>query len=115
RGAVGEQVLDEAEVVAARKPVRENAKGAKVNQNIKFDQNMLRKLGISVQGVSGDSMVADYLLRSGERTHGLDELARRYLQHENIHIEELLGKKGKNQISMAEVHTALVARYAGAD
>src|SRR5262249_20768435 len=70
--------------------------------------------GIAVQGVAGDSMVADYLLRSGERSHNLDELAQRYFQHQNISIEELIGK-GKNQKSMADVPTAKVTAYAAED
>ena len=49
-------------------------------------------------------MVAHYLLHSGERTHNLDELTRKYLGHENISITELIGK-GKNQKTMAEVPT----------
>ncbi|MFL5341891.1 MAG: DNA polymerase I [Gemmataceae bacterium] len=115
RGPAGEPVLDETELLATLKPLLENPKIAKINQNIKFDENVFRHLGIRLQGVAGDSMVADYLLRSGERSHGLDDLAQRYFQHENIHIEELIGKKGKNQKTMAEVSTALVAKYAGED
>ena len=60
---------------------------------------MLRAAGVDLRGVAGDPMVADYLLHSGERSHNLDELARRYLGHENISITELIGK-GKKQITM---------------
>ena len=59
-------------------------------------------------------MVAHYLLHSGERTHNLDELTRKYLDHENISITELIGK-GKKQKSMAEVPTDKVCAYAGED
>jgi DNA polymerase-1 len=115
RGPADEKRLDERDVLAALQPVLEDSRVAKVNQNIKFDLLALRQHGINVRGVAGDPMVADYLLRSGERSHGLDELARRLLNHENIHIEELIGKRGKNQLRMDQVPCAKVAEYAGED
>jgi DNA polymerase-1 len=106
--------LDPDMVIKDLKPILESPKVQKVNQNIKYDQIVLRAAGIELQGVSGDSMVAHYLLHSGERSHNLDELARRYLGHENISITELIGK-GKNQKTMAEVPTAKVCAYAAED
>jgi DNA polymerase-1 len=53
-------------------------------------------------------MVADYLLHSGERSHGMEELARRYLAHQVIPITDLIGKKGKQQIRMDQVPAATV-------
>lgn len=114
RGPEGEATLGEAEAIASLKPILEDPKIAKVNQNIKFDQNVFRRHGVRLQGVAGDSMLADYLLRAGERSHNLDELAQRYFQHQNIPIEDLIGK-GKNQITMDRVPTAKVAAYAGED
>jgi DNA polymerase-1 len=114
RGPEGETTLDEAELLEALQPLLENAKVTKINQNIKYDQNVLRRLGIRLAGVVGDSMVADYLLRAGERSHNLDDLAQRYLQHQNISIEDLIGK-GKNQLTMDRVSTTKVAAYAGED
>jgi DNA polymerase-1 len=113
-GPAGDLTLDETIVIEALKPILEDPKVAKVNQNIKFDMNVFRRIGVIVRGVAGDSMVADYLLRSGERSHNLDDLAQRYFQHQNISIEELIGK-GKNQKTMAEVPTARVTAYAGED
>jgi len=115
RGPAGSKLLDEADVLAALKPVLEDPAVAKVNQNIKYDVLALRRHDIHVAGIAGDSMVADYLLRSGERSHNLDDLARRLLGHENIHIEDLIGKRGKSQLSMDQVPTAKVAEYAGED
>lgn len=106
--------LDPDMVVKDLKPILENPKVQKVNQNIKYDQIVLRAAGIELKGVAGDSMVAHYLLHSGERSHNLDELTRRYLGHENISITELIGK-GKNQKTMAEVPTAKVCAYAAED
>src|SRR5262249_39589471 len=115
RAPVGEERLDEAELLKELKPLLEDPTIFKVNQNIKFDLNVLRTLGIALRGVAGDPMLADYLLHSGEKGHGLDELALRYFKHQNISIDELIGKKGKNQKTMAEVSAQKVAVYAGED
>jgi DNA polymerase-1 len=106
--------LDERLVLDGLKPIFGDPCIAKVNQNIKYDLLSLRHAGIEVRGVAGDPMIADYLLRSGERSHGLDELARKQLSHENIKIEELIGK-GKNQILMDAVPTDKVCAYAAED
>jgi DNA polymerase-1 len=117
RGPTGSQLLDPKTTLEQLRPILENAKVAKINQNIKYDLLVLRGQGVTVAGVAGDSMVADYLLHAGERSHGLDELARRYLNHVNISITELIGKKGKNkpQLLMDQVPTEKVAEYAGED
>jgi DNA polymerase-1 len=114
RGPKGSKLLDHAETLAALKPIFEDPKVAKVNQNIKYDWLLLRAKGVDLRGVDGDPMVADYLLHSGERSHGLDELARRYLAHENISVKELIGK-GKKQIGMDEVPVERVRDYACED
>jgi len=107
--------LDESATLSALRPLFEDPAIAKVNQNIKYDLLVLRKHGILVQGVAGDSMVAHYLLNAGARSHNLDEMTREYLKHENISIKDLIGKKGKSQITMAEVRTEAIRRYAGED
>jgi len=115
RGPADNPTIPEDVALRALKPILEDAKIEKINQNIKYDQLVLRANGIHLAGVVGDSMVADYLLRAGERSHNLDDLARRLLGHENIHIEDLIGKKGKKQITMDQVPTAKVAQYASED
>lgn len=114
RGPAGEPVLDPVPTLDALKPIFENPAIGKVNQNIKYDRLVLRKDGVELRGVVGDSMIADYLLHAGERIHNLDELTRRYFEHENITIDTLIGK-GKKQITMAEVSVAKVTAYAGED
>jgi DNA polymerase I len=101
-------------VLADLKPILEDPKVEKVNQNIKYDLLVLKSHGIETQGVVGDSMLAHYLLHSGDRTHGLDELTLKYFKHENISITELIGK-GKNQKKMDQVPTAKVRDYAAED
>lgn len=115
RGPEGEQVLDEAATLAALKPILEDAGIAKVNQNIKYDLLAFRGKGIRIVGVAGDSMVADYLLHAGERSHSIADLANRYLQYQVMPITALIGKKGKGQLSLDQVSTAKVTRYSGED
>ncbi len=114
RGPSSEPVLDANAALRQLKPIFEDATIAKVNQNIKYDWQVLLAHGIRLAGVAGDSMLADYLLHAGTRTHNLDALAMDHLGHRNISITELIGK-GKNQIRMDQVSTARVAEYAGED
>ena len=99
------------------RPIFADAKIAKLNQNIKYDLLVLRGRGIEVQGVSGDPMVADYLLHAGERSHSLEELSRRYLNHAMVPIGELIGKKSKKQpqLRMDQVPVDRVAAYSAED
>ncbi len=117
RGPEGSPLLDAHATLEKLKPILEDPKIAKLNQNIKYDLLVLRGKGVEARGVSGDPMVADYLLRSGERSHNLEELARRYLNHPMILIEELIGKKSKKQpqLRMDQVPVERVAKYSGED
>ncbi len=117
RGPAGDTCLDAEQVLADLKPIFENPAIGKVNQNIKYEQLVLQNAGIALRGIAGDPMVADYLLHAGERSHGLDELSRRYLGHRMIPIVELIGKSGRKQPQkrMDEVEVALVSRYACED
>jgi DNA polymerase-1 len=107
--------LDSTATLAALKPILENARVAKVNQNIKYDWLVLRNHGVSLAGVVGDPMVADYLLHAGQRSHSMEDLASRYLDHQVIPITDLIGKRGKNQLRIDEVAPDLVAGHAGED
>ncbi len=117
RGPADANVLDPHATLAALKPILENPAVSKVNQNIKYDLLVLRAHGIEVLGVAGDPMVADYLLHAGERSHNLEDLARRYLNHQVIPITDLIGPRTRKQaqLRMDEVATARVAEYAGED
>ena len=116
-GPEGQTFLDSAQVLAELKPIFENPAIEKVNQNIKYEYLVLHRAGINLQGLAGDSMLADYLLHAGERSHGLDDLSKRYLGHQMIPITELIGKSGRKQPQkrMNEVDVALVSRYACED
>ena len=117
RGPEEAALLEPASTLERLRPVLENPKVAKINQNIKYDLLVLRANGIELRGVAGDSMVADYLLHAGERSHNLEELARRYLQHQVIPITDLIGKKTRKQaqLSMDQVSPDRVATYSGED
>src|SRR5262245_60956769 len=111
RGPKGSKILDTASTLVALKPILEDASVAKVNQNIKYDWQVLRAQGVDLRGVAGDSMIADYLLHAGERSHGMDVLAEKHLQHRVIPITALIGK-GKQQKCMGEVPCKQVKEYA---
>ncbi len=114
RGPAEDRKLDLDKTLARLKPILHDPRISKINQNIKYDQIVFRQDGIALQGIAGDSMVADYLLHAGERSHNLDELATRYLNHQTIPISDLIGK-GSQQRVMDQVSTAQVAEYSGED
>lgn len=105
----------EAEKIVVRfKPVFESKNSDKIGQNIKFDLLMLDRYGITVQGRLFDTMVAHYLLNP-ELRHGMDYMAETVLNYRTIHIEELIGAKGKNQLTMDRVPLDKIAEYAAED
>ncbi len=87
---------------------------AKIGQNIKFDMQILLSYGINIKGKLYDTMLAHYLLDPDSR-HNLDLLAEIYLNYKPISIEELIGKKGVNQVSMRHVAPEVITRYACED
>ena len=102
------------EKVQKLKKILENPSVQKIGQNLKYDILVLKKYGINVCGPVFDTMVAHYLLQP-ELRHNMDYLAEIYLNYHTIHIEELIGPKGKNQKSMRDVPPALVCPYAAED
>lgn len=101
-------------VLAYFSPALQNPKSLKIGQNIKFDILVVRKYGIRVAGPLFDTMIAHYLLNP-ELRHGMDYLAETYLKYKTVHIEELIGPKGKKQLSMRDVPVVQVAEYAAED
>jgi len=114
QGPEGEPHLDPQNVVDTLRPILERQDLELVIQNLKYDLLVLRRAGILVNGLGMDPMVGHYLLDAGARSHGLDELARQYFEHEMIPISDLLGK-GLFQKQMNEVEIAMVAEYASED
>jgi DNA polymerase-1 len=114
RAPSGQRCLDLRTTLEAIRPVLEDPEVEKVGQNLKYDMIVLRGAGVELAGVAFDTMVASYLLDPGQRTHNLNDLAKRYLDHVTTKIEELIGT-GKGQKRMDEVPVRQVADYAGED
>lgn len=110
--AVPEQ-LPMATVLTALQPFLESTKPYIIGQNIKYDQHVLANYNIHLKGISGDSMLASYIVES-HLGHGLDELALRHLNWSTIHYEDLCGK-GAKQISFADVTLDDAVNYAAED
>ena len=102
------------EIVSIVKNVLEDEDILKIGQNIKYDILVLSNLGIDVKGQMFDTMIAHYLLQP-ELHHGMDYLAEIYLNYKTIHIEELIGEKGKHQGNMANLFPEQVYEYACED
>ena len=101
-------------LVAALRPVLEDATIPKCGQNAKYDILVLRRAGIEVTGVVLDSMIASFCLDPGQRQHGLDALSLRMFGHRKIPTSDLIGS-GRNQISMDQVEVDRVGEYACED
>lgn len=101
-------------IVEEFKSLFENEKTVKVGQNIKYDIIVLHNYGIEVKGELFDTMIAHYLLQP-ELRHNMDYLAEIYLNYKTVHIDELIGAKGKNQKSMRDLPPENVYRYACED
>ncbi len=92
----------------------ENEKIEKIAHNIKYDLKIIEKYGVEVKGPLFDTMIAHYLI-TPEGKHSMDALSELYLNYKPISIETLIGKKGKNQGSMADVDPEKVVDYACED
>ena len=101
-------------VVEIFRPVYENEKIMKVGQNLKYDLEVLRNYGIELKGKMWDTMIAHYLIQP-ELHHNMDYMAEIYLHYKTIHIDELIGPKGKNQRSMRDLSPIDIYEYACED
>ena len=101
-------------IVDRFKPAYARQESLKIGQNIKYDILVLGHYGAEVRGPMFDTMIAHYVLQP-ELRHGMDYLAEIYLHYQTIHIEELIGPKGRKQKSMRDLPPADVYRYACED
>jgi len=106
--------LDRDAVLAALKPVFEDAGKPKLGQHAKYDINILSHYGIAVQGLKHDSMLESYVWNATATRHDMDSLARLYLGYETIKYEQVAGK-GAKQISFSQVDLDTACRYAAED
>ena len=96
------------------RPVFENEAIEKTGHNIKYDLMVLGNYGVELKGRLFDTMIAHYLLQP-ELRHSMDYLAEILLKYKTIHIDELIGAKGKNQGSMRDVALEKITIYAAED
>ena len=106
--------LDRDGVLAALKPVFEDAACLKLGQHAKYDINILSHYGIAVQGLAHDSMLESYVWNATATRHDMDSLAKKYLGVETVKYEQVTGK-GAKQISFSQVDLDTACRYAAED
>ncbi|WP_417858207.1 DNA polymerase I [Xanthomarina gelatinilytica] len=106
---------DEAqELIEQLRPFFEDENIEKIGQNLKYDIKVLKKYQVTIKGKLFDTMLAHYLINPDMR-HSMDVLAETYLNYTPISITELIGKKGKNQLSMRDVPLEKQTEYAVED
>jgi DNA polymerase-1 len=106
--------LDLDETLRALQPILEDSKHPKVGQHAKYDCNVLSNYGIEVRGITFDTMLESYVLNATANRHDMDTLAKRWLDHDTIHYEDVAGK-GARQISFSQVDLDIACRYSAED
>jgi DNA polymerase I len=106
--------LDKQLVLERLRPLFEDPQKPKIGQNAKYDALVLRRAGITVQGIAVDTMLASYLANPAASSHGMDALAAELLGYKTISYKEMTGS-GKNQIGFAEVEVEKAVVYAAED
>ena len=101
-------------IVNIFKPLYESDKILKIGQNIKYDMEVLMRYGVRMAAPMFDTMLAHYVLQP-EQKHNMDILAETLLHYQTIHIDELIGPKGKGQKNMRDLSPTLVCDYAAED
>ncbi len=102
------------QIVNIFKPLYEDTKILKIGQNLKYDLEVLRNYDVRLSGPMWDTMIAHYLIQP-ELRHNMDYMAEVYLHYKTIHIDELIGPRGKSQRSMRDLSPTDVYEYACED
>lgn len=102
------------EIINEFKPVFENESIVKIGQNIKYDLSVLKWYGVELKGKMFDTMIAHFLIQPDMR-HNMNVLAETYLHYSPVSIDTLIGKKGKDQLSMRDVEIEKIKEYAAED
>lgn len=101
-------------IVDIFRPLYQSEHIMKVGQNIKYDYEVLRRYGIEVRGPMFDTMLAHYIVQP-ELHHNMDYMAETLLGYQTIHIDQLIGPRGKGQRSMRDLQPQEVYEYAAED
>lgn len=112
--AVPRETTSAHRMVEIFRPIFENEEILKVGQNLKYDLTVLASYGIELHAPMFDTMLAHYVVQP-ELRHNMDYLAEIYLNYQTIHIEELIGPKGRNQKNMGDLSPAAICDYACED
>ncbi|HWG67628.1 MAG TPA: DNA polymerase I [Rhodanobacteraceae bacterium] len=108
------QQLDLGETLQMLKPILEDPRHPKLGQHAKYDCNVLSSYGVEVRGIAFDTMLESYVLNATANRHDMDTLAKRWLDHDTIHYEDVAGK-GAKQISFSQVDLDTACRYSAED
>ncbi len=106
--------LELTQALAALQPLLEDPALPKVGQNLKYDMSVLARYGVDLAGVRYDTMLESYVVNSVGSRHNMDDLARRYLNRETVHYEDVAGK-GAKQVTFDKVALEEATRYAAED
>lgn len=106
--------LDFDAVMKDLKPLLEDPNSLKVGQNLKYDRHVLLNHDIDLQGIAHDTMLESYVLDSTATRHDMDSLAKRYLDRDTIHFEDVAGK-GKKQLTFNQIALEQAGPYAAED
>ncbi|STX39926.1 DNA polymerase I [Legionella feeleii] len=110
----GTEQLSRDSVLNRLKPILENPAIGKLGQNLKYDYNVFKNHGISLQGIVFDTMLESYVLNSSAGRHDMDSLALKYLGHKTISFEDIAGK-GAKQLRFDQIPVSKAAPYAAED
>ncbi|HAT1771590.1 TPA: DNA polymerase I [Legionella pneumophila] len=110
----GSTQLVREEVLTALKPILENPAIGKIGQNIKYDYSVLKNYGITLKGITYDTMLESYVLNSGAGRHDMDSLALKYLGYKTISYEDVAGK-GAKQLRFDQIPVEKAGIYAAED
>ncbi|HAZ7573630.1 DNA polymerase I [Legionella sp. PATHC032] len=110
----GSTQLVREEVLTALKPILENPAIGKIGQNIKYDYSVLKNYGITLKGITYDTMLESYVLNSGAGRHDMDSLALKYLGYKTISYEDVAGK-GAKQLRFDQIPVEKAGVYAAED
>ena len=106
--------LDKTEVLNLLRPLLESKTIAKIGHHIKYDMHIFSKYGIELQNVTDDTMLESYVLNSTATNHGMNSLAKTYLEYQTIQFEDIAGK-GAKQITFDKIDIPTASHYAAED